>query len=47
MSPVAPRLRRLAHTWVVLSELLRYERVRNYVGCWTEWGSLVDVPTER
>jgi thiosulfate/3-mercaptopyruvate sulfurtransferase len=38
---------RSAHTWFVLHELLGYDRVRNYDGSWTEWGSLVGVPIER
>jgi thiosulfate/3-mercaptopyruvate sulfurtransferase len=38
---------RSAHTWFVLHELLGHERVKNYDGSWTEWGSLVDVPVER
>ena len=38
---------RSSHTWFVLRELLGYERVRNYDGSWTEWGSLVGVPIER
>jgi thiosulfate/3-mercaptopyruvate sulfurtransferase len=35
---------RSSHTWFVLKELLGYERVRNYDGSWTEWGSVVDAP---
>ena len=38
---------RSAHTWFVLHELLGFDRVRNYDGSWTEWGSLVGVPIER
>jgi thiosulfate/3-mercaptopyruvate sulfurtransferase len=37
---------RSSHTWFVLSELLRFPRVRNYDGSWTEYGSLVDVPVD-
>jgi len=37
---------RSAHTWFVLHELLGHERVKNYDGSWTEWGSLVGVPIE-
>jgi thiosulfate/3-mercaptopyruvate sulfurtransferase len=38
---------RSSHTWFVLTNLLGYERVRNYDGSWTEWGNLVGVPIER
>jgi len=38
---------RSSHTWFALYELLGYERVRNYDGSWTEYGSLVGVPVER
>jgi thiosulfate/3-mercaptopyruvate sulfurtransferase len=38
---------RSAHTWFVLNQLLGYDRVRNYDGSWTEWGSLVRAPIER
>jgi thiosulfate/3-mercaptopyruvate sulfurtransferase len=32
---------RSSHTWFVLKYLLGIEKVRNYDGSWTEWGSLV------
>jgi thiosulfate/3-mercaptopyruvate sulfurtransferase len=35
---------RSSHTWFVLQELLGHERVKNYDGSWTEYGSLVGVP---
>ncbi len=38
---------RSAHTWFVLRYLLGHDRVRNYDGSWTEWGSLVGVPIAR
>jgi thiosulfate/3-mercaptopyruvate sulfurtransferase len=38
---------RSAHTWFVLHELLGQDRVKNYDGSWTEWGSMVDVPVEK
>jgi thiosulfate/3-mercaptopyruvate sulfurtransferase len=38
---------RSAHTWFVLHELLGYDKVRNYDGSWTEYGSLIEAPVER
>ena len=38
---------RSSHTWFVLHELLGFDRVKNYDGSWTEYGSLVGVPIER
>jgi thiosulfate/3-mercaptopyruvate sulfurtransferase len=38
---------RSSHTWFVLHEILDYDRVRNYDGSWTEYGSLVGAPVER
>ncbi|NIP57282.1 MAG: sulfurtransferase [Gemmatimonadetes bacterium] len=38
---------RSSHTWFVLKELLGYDKVRNYDGSWTEYGSLVGAPVER
>ena len=35
---------RASHSWFVLHELLGYDRVRNYDGSWTEWGSMIGVP---
>jgi thiosulfate/3-mercaptopyruvate sulfurtransferase len=38
---------RSSHSWFVLHELLGYDRVRNYDGSWTEWGSMVGMPIEK
>lgn len=38
---------RSSHTWFVLKYLLGIDRVRNYDGSWTEWGSSVRVPIAR
>jgi thiosulfate/3-mercaptopyruvate sulfurtransferase len=38
---------RSSHTWFALHELLGHERVKNYDGSWTEYGSLVGVPIEK
>ena len=37
---------RSSHSWFVLHELLGYEKVRNYDGSWTEWGSMINMPIE-
>lgn len=37
---------RSSHTWFVLKELLGYEKVRNYDGSWTEYGSVIGAPIE-
>ncbi len=34
-------------TWFSLKYLLGFDRVKNYDGSWTEWGSMVGVPIER
>ncbi len=38
---------RSSHTWFVLTHLLGFEKVRNYDGSWTEWGSAVRVPIHK
>ena len=38
---------RSSHSWFVLHYLLGYDKVRNYDGSWTEWGSLIGAPIER
>src|SRR6202140_1443420 len=38
---------RSSHTWYVLHYLLGYQKVRNYDGSWTEWGSLIGAPIEK
>ena len=37
---------RSSHTWFVLTNLLGYQKVRNYDGSWTEYGSVIGVPIE-
>jgi thiosulfate/3-mercaptopyruvate sulfurtransferase len=38
---------RSSHTWFVLRYLLGLDRVRNYDGSWTEYGSMIGLPIER
>ena len=38
---------RSSHTWFVLTQVLGYEKVRNYDGSWTEYGSIVGAPIEK
>ncbi len=38
---------RSSHTWFVLSQILGYDKVRNYDGSWTEYGSIVGAPIEK
>jgi thiosulfate/3-mercaptopyruvate sulfurtransferase len=37
---------RSSHTWFVLRYLLGHDKVRNYDGSWTEYGSLIAAPIE-
>ena len=38
---------RSSHTWFVLTQLLGLDKVSNYDGSWTEYGSIVRAPIER
>lgn len=38
---------RSSHTWFVLTQLLGFQKVRNYDGSWTELGNLVGAPVEK
>ncbi len=38
---------RSSHTWFVLTNLLGFNKVRNYDGSWMEYGNLVNVPIEK
>ena len=38
---------RSSHTWFVLSQILGYDKVRNYDGSWTEYGSIIGAPIEK
>jgi thiosulfate/3-mercaptopyruvate sulfurtransferase len=38
---------RSSHSWFVLKELLGFDKVKNYDGSWTEYGSLVGAPVEK
>ena len=38
---------RSSHSWFVLTQVLGYNKVRNYDGSWTEYGSIVGAPIER
>jgi len=38
---------RSSHTWFVLSQILGHNKVRNYDGSWTEYGSIVGAPIEK
>ena len=38
---------RSSHTWFVLTQILGYNKVRNYDGSWTEYGSMIGAPIEK
>ena len=38
---------RSSHTWFVLTQILGYNKVRNYDGSWTEYGSIIGAPIEK